>query len=283
MTAPAPALQRSTFVKVDDRLRFVNVVHSELIKILSLRSTAFLLAALLAFGIGVSLLFVLTLESAGVPSVQSPGFTLESVTLGTLLFGQIIAGVLGVLAISSEYSSGTIQPTLIAVPRRRSVLLAKTLVVFPLVTSTALLSVFGSWAITYPLYAGFGIETPLSSPGFAFALLGGAIYVGLCAVFGLGIGAVLRSAVGGSLVVVCTTLLAPVLLSVLPTSEVIRTIRLYLLSHAGDSMVRLGDPTLGFADATQQYLSPAAGWITALAWAGVALAAGLIALRRRDA
>ncbi|MBT2483503.1 MULTISPECIES: ABC transporter permease subunit [unclassified Microbacterium] len=278
-----PTLQRSTYVQADDRLRFANVVRSEFVKLMSLRSTGFLLAALLAFGIGVSLLFVLTLESAGVPSVASVAFTLDSITLGTLLFGQIIAGVLGVLAITSEYSSGTIQPTLIAAPRRGLVLAAKAVVVFPVMVVTALISVFGSWAITYPLYSGFGIETDLAAPGFAFALVGGAIYVGLCAVFGLGVGALLRSAVGGSLVVFCTTLLGPVLLSVLPTSELVRTVRLYLLSHAGDSMVRLGDPSLGFADATQQYLSPAAGWITAMAWAAVALTAGLIALRRRDA
>lgn len=278
-----PTLQRSTYVQADDRLRFANVVRSEFVKLMSLRSTGFLLAALLAFGIGVSLLFVLTLESAGVPSVASVAFTLDSITLGTLLFGQIIAGVLGVLAITSEYSSGTIQPTLIAAPRRGLVLAAKAVVVFPLMVVTALISVFGSWAITYPLYSGFGIETDLAAPGFPFALVGGAIYVGLCAVFGLGVGALLRSAVGGSLVVFCTTLLGPVLLSVLPTSELVRTVRLYLLSHAGDSMVRLGDPSLGFADATQQYLSPAAGWITALAWAAIALTAGLIVLRRRDA
>lgn len=278
-----PTLQRSTSVEADDRLRFANVVRSEFVKLTSLRSTGFLIAALLAFGIGVSLLFALTLESAGVPSVSSVAFTLDSITLGTLLFGQIIAGVLGVLAITSEYSSGTIQPTLIAAPRRGVVFVAKALVVFPVMVVTALISVLGSWAVTYPLYSAFGIETDLGAPGFAFALVGGAIYVGLCAVFGLGVGALLRSAVGGSLVVFCTTLLGPVLLSVLPTSEVVRTIRLYLLSHAGDSMVRLGDPSLGFADATQQYLSPAAGWITALAWATAALVAGLIALRRRDA
>jgi ABC-2 type transport system permease protein len=279
----APSTQRDTYVSRPDRLRFPHVLRSESIKLTSLRSMRLLLAAIVILGAGVSMLFVLTLESAGVPSVPSVAFTLDSITLGTLLFGQIIAGVMGVLAISSEYSSGTIQPTLIAVPRRTPTLLAKALVLFLAVAVTALVSVFGSWAITYPMYSSFGIQIDVTAPGFALALLGGAIYVGLCAVFGLGVGTLLRSAVGGSMIVFCMTLLAPVLLSVLPTSELVRTIRLYMLSHAGDSMVRLGDPSLGFANTADQYLSPAGGWLTALAWAAVALVAAVIVLRRKDA
>lgn len=278
-----PARTRDTYTPGPDRLRFAHIVRSEFIKLTSLRSTASLLGSVLVFGIGVSVLFALTLESAGVPSVGSVAFTLDSVTLGTLLFGQIIAGVWGVLAITSEYSSGTIQPSLIAVPRRAPILAAKALVVFPLATLTALVSVLGSWALTYPVYSGWGIQSPLTEPGMVPALVGGAVYIGLCAVFGLGVGCLLRSAVGGSVVVFCLTLLAPVLLSVLPTSEPIRAVRVFLLSHAGDSMVRLGDPQVGFVDLTQQYLSPAGGWLTAVAWALAALVVGWFALRRRDA
>lgn len=279
----APSTPRTTFVQSPDRLRFAHVVRSEVVKLTSLRSTAFLLAALLVFGIGVSVLFAITAEQGGIPDAPSTRYSLDAVTIGTVLFGQIIAGVLGVLAITAEYSSGTIQPTLAAVPRRMPVLAAKALVLFPLTAGTALVALLGSWVTTYPFFAQLGIQTELIAPGFLFALVGGAVYVGLCSVFGLGIGTLLRSAAGGSIVVICTTLLAPVLTSVLPTSEVVRTIRLHLLSHAGDSMVRLGDPALGFANAAQQYLSPAGGWVTAIVWATVALAAGALALRRRDA
>ncbi len=278
-----PTLPRATFVPTPGRVRFVNVVRSEFIKITSLRSTALLIATMVIFSFGVSILFAITAEQGGIPDQPSTAYSLDAITVGTLIFSQIIAGVIGVLAISAEYSSGTIQPTLVAVPRRLPALAAKALVLFPLMTLTALVSLVGSWAVTAPIYVGLGIHTELFAPGFAFALVGGAVYVGLCSVFGLGVGTLLRSAVGGAVMVICTTLLAPVLISVLPTSEVVRTIRLYMLSHAGDSMVRLGDPTLGFADASQQYLSPAGGWITAFVWAAVALVAGAVALRRRDA
>lgn len=278
----APTVLHST-LESPDQMRFAHVVRSELIKLTSLRSTAFFIMAMVGLGLGVSMLYALTAEQGGIPDEPSTRFSLDAITLGTVVFSQIIAGVLGVLTISAEYSSGTIQPTLAAVPRRTPVLIAKALVLFPVMALTALGSLVGSWAVTYPVYAGLGIQTELNAPGFAFALVGGAIYIGLCAVFGLGIGAMLRSAAGGSVVVICTTLLAPILTSVLPTSEAIRTIRLYLLSHAGDSMVHLADPALGFADASQQYLSPAAGWLTAVVWAIVALVGGALVLRRRDA
>jgi ABC-2 type transport system permease protein len=279
----APAVQRTTFIEGPDRLRFAHVVRSELIKLTSLRSTALLIIAMIGFGLGVSMLYALTAEQGGIPEGPSTRFSLDAITLGTVVFSQIIAGVIGVLTMSAEYSSGTIQPTLATVPRRTPVLIAKALVLFPTMTLTALVSLVGSWAVTYPVYSDLGIQTELNAPGFAFALVGGAIYIGLCAVFGLGVGAVLRSAAGGSVVVICTTLLAPVLTSVLPTSEAIRTIRLFLLSHAGDSMVHLAEPALGFADASQQYLSPAGGWLTAAVWAIVAIIGGAVALRRRDA
>jgi ABC-2 type transport system permease protein len=279
----ASTVHHATLAESPDRMRFAHVVRSELIKLTSLRSTAFFIIAMVGLGLGVSMLYALTAEQGGIPDEPSTRFSLDAITLGTIVFSQIIAGVLGVLTISAEYSSGTIQPTLAAVPQRTPVLIAKALVLFPIMALTALVSLVGSWAVTYPVYAGLGIQTELSAPGFAFALVGGAIYIGLCAVFGLGIGAVLRSAAGGSVVVICTTLLAPILTSVLPTSEAVRTIRLYLLSHAGDSMVHLADPALGFADASQQYLSPIAGWLTAVVWAIVALVGGALALRRRDA
>lgn len=279
----APALQRTTPVERADRQRFAHVVRSELVKLTSLRSTTLLLLSMPVVGLGVSILYALTAEQGGIPSAPSTPFSLDVVTLGTVIFSQIIAGVLGVLTITGEYSSGTIRPTLVAVPRRAHALAAKALLLFPLTTTAALVSLLGSWAATYPIYAGLGIQTGLDAPGFLLALVGGAVYIGLCSLFGLGVGTLLRSAVGGAVVVLCTTLLAPVLTSVLPTSEVVRTIRLYLLSHAGDSMVRLGDPELGFANASEQYLSPLGGWITAAAWAVVALVAGAVALRRRDA
>ena len=274
---------RTTFVPGHDRLSFAGVVRSEFIKLTSLRSSVALLLAIIVLGLGVSVALGLTLVDAGLPEVGSVGFLLDQVTIGTVLFGQIIAGVLGVLVISGEYSSGTIQSTLIAVPARMTVLGAKAIVLFLTVTASALVALFGSWAVTFPMFAEFGIEIGVTAPGVLFALLGGAVYVGLAAALGLGIGTLLRSVAAGVATVISLILLLPIVLSVLPASTLVRNLHLLSMSKAGDAMTSAADGGGGFIDLTDGYVSSSAGWLIAAVWAAVFLGLGAIQLRRKDA
>ena len=266
-----------------DQLSFARVVRSEVIKITSLRSTVGLVLAIIVFGLGVSVVLGLTMSDAGLPAGPSVGFMLDEVTIGTVLFGQLLAGVLGVLVISGEYSSGTLQSTLIAVPSRVRVLAAKAVVLFLAATTAALVAVVGSWAVTYPLYAAFGIEVGLTAPGVAFALLGASVYVGLSAVLGLGIGTLLRSVAAGVATVLSVILLLPIVLSVLPASDLVRSLHLLSMSKAGDSMAGTADAGGGLLDLANGYISPGAGWLVAVLWVGVFIVLGAIRLRRRDA
>jgi ABC-2 type transport system permease protein len=275
--------QRSTFIEGHAQLSFARIVRSEFIKLTSLRPTIGLLLAIIVFGLGVSVILGLTMADAGVPGEPSVGFMLDEMTVGTVLFGQLLAGVLGVLVISGEYSSGTIQPTLIAVPTRVSVLAAKALVLFLAATSAALVAVVGSWALTYPMYAAFGIQVGLTAPGVALAFLGASVYVGLSAVLGLGIGTLLRSVAAGVAAVLSVILLLPIVLSVLPASDLVRSLHLLSMSKAGDSMAGAADAGGGLLDLANGYVSPGAGWVIAVLWAGVFLVLGAIRLRRRDA
>lgn len=274
---------RATFIPDHQGLRFGGVVRSEFIKLTSLRSSVALLLAIVVLGLGVSVALGVTLEGAGPPSEASVGFMLDEVTLGTVLFGQIIAGVLGVLVICGEYSSGTIQSTLIAVPARMTVLGAKAVVLFLTVTASALLALFLSWAVTYPMHAQFGIEIGVTAPGVPAALLGAAVYVGLAALLGLGIGAVLRSVAGGVATVISLILLLPIVMSVLPASPLVRNLHLLSMSKAGDAMSNAASAGDGFLDLTDGYVSSAAGWLIAAVWVGVFLGLGAIQLRRKDA
>ena len=278
-----PTAQRVRPLTDEHHLRFTHLLRSEFIKLTSLRVTYLALITLLVAGLVSSTLYALTLEDAGLPAAFSVGLVLDGVTIGAVVCGQIIAGVLGVLAITTEYSSRTIHSTLIAAPARLRVLAAKALVLFGMATITALITVFGAWATSYPFFAEFGLQAPLGTPGFTPALLGASVYIGLCSVFGLGIGTLLRSAAGGSIGVICATMLFPVLLSVLPPWETVRYMRLYSLGHAGDSMTRVGDVNGPFADVTTMYLSPLGGWIAAGAWVIITLVIAGIVFRRRDA
>ncbi|WP_104045395.1 ABC transporter permease [Arthrobacter sp. ZGTC412] len=262
--------------------RFVDVLLSEFIKLGSLRSTVSLLLAIVVFGLAVSFILGVTAEGAGLPDGPSVGFMLDQVTIGTVLFGQLLAGVLGVLIISGEYSSGTIQSTLLAVSGRGTVLAAKAVVLFLTVTAAALVAMFGSWAVTYPLLAALGIEVGLTAPGVLSALIGGSVYIGLSAVLGSGIGALLRSVAAGVATVISIILLLPIVLSVLPASSLVRNFHLLSMSKAGDAMSSAPDDGGIFMDLADGYVSSSAGWLVAATWAGLFLLMGFLQLRRRD-
>jgi len=275
--------RRATGIPARDQLRFAGVLRSEFIKLTSLRSSVGLLLAIIAFGMAISVVLGVTAEGAGLPDEPSVAFMLDKVTVGTVLFGQLIAGVLGVLVISGEYSSGTIQPTLIAVPGRVSVLAAKAVVLFITATAAAFVAIFGSWVVTYPMFATFGIEIGVTAPGVMSALVGGSVYVGLAGVLGLGIGTVLRSVAASVATVISLILLLPIVLSVLPASPLVRNLHLLSMSKAGDAMS--GPPDAGgvFLDLADGYVSSGAGWIVAVVWAGIFVVMGAIQLRRKDA
>jgi ABC-2 type transport system permease protein len=279
----APEKQRATFIPGNDRLRFRGVVRSEFIKLTSLRSTVGLLLTIVAFGLGVSIALGLTVQDAGLPESPSVGFMLDQVAVGTVLFGQLIAGILGVLVISGEYSSGTIRSTLISVPSRATMLAAKAVVLFSAATTAAFAAFFGSWAVTYPMLAVYGLEIGLTAPGVLFALISGSVYIGLSAVLGLGIGTLLRSVAAGVATVISVILLLPIVLSVLPASPLIRSLHLLTMSKAGDSMTSVAETGGVFLDLADGYVSPAAGWLVAIVWAGGSIVMGAIRLRQKDA
>lgn len=274
--------KRATFVPRAERLTFGGIVRSEFTKITSLRSTVSLLLAIIVFGIGVSAALGLTIEGAGLPAQASVGFMLDQVTLGTVLFGQLIAAILGVLMISGEYSSGTIQPTMIAVPTRLPVLWAKTIVVFVMATASALVATFGSWAVTYPMFSAFGLEIGLTEPGVVMSFIGSSVYVGLSAILGLGIGTLLRGVAASVATAISVILLLPLVLSVLPASQAVRNLQLLSMSKAGDAMSNPIEDAAGFVDLTAGFVSPTAGWLIAIVWATSFLALGAFRLRRGD-
>jgi ABC-2 type transport system permease protein len=274
--------KRETFVPRGERVTFGGVLRSEFIKITSLRSTIGLLLAIILFGIGVSAALSLTMEGAGLPEQPSVGFMLDQVTLGTVLFGQLIAAVLGVLVISGEYSSGTIQPTMIAVPSRLPVLWAKAVVVFVMAAASALVATFGSWAVTYPMFSAFGLEIGLTAPGVVMSFIGGSVYIGLAAILGLGIGTLLRGVAAGVATAISVMLLLPIVLSALPASQVVRNLQLLSMSKAGDAMSNPSDGASVQVDLVNGYVSSGAGWVVAIVWAAIFLVLGAVRLRRGD-
>src|SRR5215469_13015768 len=181
MTAIA---HRGTLGVREGRYRLSHVARMEWIKLRSLRSTwwtvAITAAGTIAIGVAVG---INTRNAAG---------DLTNNALAGVVPGLLLAGVLGVLTMTSEYSSGMIRATLGAIPRRRLVLAAKA-VVF----GGVMLGV-GEAASFISFFAGgaalrHGIAAPtLSQPGVLRAvLLSGASFC-LVGLLGLGLGAIIR-------------------------------------------------------------------------------------------
>jgi ABC-2 type transport system permease protein len=166
--------------------RFRHVVRMEWIKLRSLRSTWWTLALSAAAAIGIGSAIGLNTR------VTSRHEDLTSNALGGVSAGLLLTGVLGVLMMTSEYTSGMIRSTLAAAPNRPLLLAAKTAVfgavALVLGEVTSFIAFFtGGAALRH------GIPAPaLSHPGALRAvLLTGASFC-LIGLLGMGLGAIIR-------------------------------------------------------------------------------------------
>ena len=160
----------------------------EWIKLRTLRSTWWTLAITLA---GASARAVVI----GLNSKNAAG-DLTNNALAGMVPGLLLTGVLGVLIMTSEYTSGMIRATLAAAPRRLLVLAAKA-AVFGGVTL-----VLGEAAAFTAFFAGgaalwHGITAPaLTQPGVLRAVVLSGASFGLIGLLGLGLGAIVRHTAG---------------------------------------------------------------------------------------
>jgi ABC-2 type transport system permease protein len=168
MTAVAPPAPASA-ADAARRVGFGNLLMAEWTKIRSVRSTLWTLVIFAVVSLGLTgLLTWLTIRAlnSGQANGRSSGIAADPVNfiLGTGLgLGQLAICVLGVLVITSEYSSGTIRASLLAMPRRYPMLIAKGLVFSALVFVIGEAVAFGSFFIGAAIVDGH-FPVALSTP-----------------------------------------------------------------------------------------------------------------------
>ena len=199
------------------RARVASALQAEWIKLATVRSTAWSLLLLA----GVSTLFTAFAAAGSSTRGGSPGhpgdndLVLES--LSGIFFGQIAAAVLAVLVITSEYATGMIRTSLAANPRRRTVLAAKAAVAGTVVLLVGLATSAACFLLGQQLFRRGGFVYENGYPAISLAdheafravALSGA-YLGLVALFALGVGAIVRHT-AGAITLVLAVLLAPVI------------------------------------------------------------------------
>ncbi|WEO76956.1 ABC transporter permease subunit [Cryobacterium sp. SO2] len=263
------------FVPAGSGLSFGGILRSEWIKLRSVRSTIWSYATVIVISFGMAALMSASLDLAGteVPAAAQATFLAQAATFG-VFFGQLVVAVLGVLAISGEYSTGMIRSSITATPQRLPVLAAKAVVIFVCTFVVGLISTVGSFFVAAPILAGKGISAALTDPDLLLPLLGGALYLALVSVFALGVGAILRGSAGGIAAALGVILLLPIVLSMIP-AQWATDLSPYLLSNAGLASFGLDLGSAGF-EVWQNVL-------IVLGWVAVSLAGAAVLLKRRDA
>jgi ABC-type transport system involved in multi-copper enzyme maturation permease subunit len=251
------------------------VNRSEWTKLRSLRSTRWSLLVTILLIIGIGILVCTVFESRW-PSL-SPDDRLRFHPLRASLigvsFGQLAIGVLGVLAITAEYSTGMARSTFAAVPKRLPVLWGKAIVFAAVAFAVSLPAVFIVFFAGQAILSGQHINIAISHPGVLRALFGAALYLTVMGLFGLGLGAIVRSTAGGISALAAIVFVLPPIITLLPSS-IDDSVSPYLPSNAGGAVWTINpDPNT---------LAPWAGFAVFCAYAAAALAIAAVLLVRRD-
>jgi ABC-2 type transport system permease protein len=253
---------------------FADVLRSEFRKLRTVRSTFWSLAAAVVFNMALAAILAAFLPSH-LSAHEKATIDSTRVSLGGLHLSQVAFGVLGVLVITSEYGTGMIRATLAAVPRRRLMLAAKTTVFAVTALITGIASCFAAYfAFQAFLPSGDSMRTSLSDPGVLRAVTGGGLYLTLLGLFGLGLGAVIRSSAGAVATLFGVLFVPSLIMTLLPQSWQ-DTIGPYLPLQAGETIYTVQQQT--------GTLGPWAGFGVFSLYAAGALAAGFLLIRHRDA
>jgi hypothetical protein len=245
-------------------------VKAEWVKITSLRSTKW---ALLATVVGTLLVCWYAAEQAGHHTAQwYQGFDPTNQAMAGMAIGSLVIGILGILVVTGEYGTGTIRSSLAAVPRRTTMLAAKVIVVGLLTLVVGEVLSFGSFFLGQAVLSHGGAPTAdLAQSGVLRAVVGSGAFLALIALFGLGIGTVVRHTAGAIAAFVGATLLLPI-----------------LLQHGNGSAGRW-TPEVIFANSIAAvvhqygYFSFTVGFLVMTAYTVAVLWLGAVLLERRDA
>jgi ABC-2 type transport system permease protein len=216
----------------------------------------------------ISLIAALTAEFTNGAPDESPGSDLMQI--GGLV--QIFALVLGILSVATEFRHGTITPSLLAVPDRARLVLAKFVCALVAGALLGLVAAALCAVIVLPLLSSRDIASELSSGDVVELIAGNTAACALYAAIGVGLGALIRNQVGAIIGALGWIFLIEPLLTLIPGFE--DFIARWFPTGAANALAG----TATNSDALDQL---PAGVLLAV-YAVLFVAAGLVVLRGRD-
>jgi ABC-2 type transport system permease protein len=247
-------------------------LHAEWTKARTVTTTIWLLAGVVALTVALSAL-VTASTRCGSPSAcgQDPA----RISLTGIYLGQAVVGVLAVLAIGDEYSTGMIRITLTAMPRRLTVLTAKAAVLAGMVLVAGAVAVLPSVLMGRAMLPGAGLAYPPAGPMLRVTV-GSILYLGLIALLSLGVAAAVRDSATAIGIVFSLLFVFPIIAHFVTNTTWQRHLE------------QIGPMTAGMAvqdtvNLANQPIGPWAGLGVLAAWAAGTLLLGWLVLARRDA
>ena len=238
-------------------------IKAELLKIRSTRTTIGIVLGMIAIILLFSLLSGLLTHVSDLTDRED-----QRGVLGVGSLAGVFSALAGVMLITSEYRHGTIRPTFLFTPRRSRVLLAKLAaglfggLVFGIVGEGL------GFGIGYLCLSARGIPFALDAGNVSLLLLGTVAGAALWGGIGVGVGAIVRSQVGG-------------IIGLLVWGFVIENLLFAFVPSVGRfGPVHAQNGLMGLTDS--HTLHAAAGGIVLVAWTAALAAAGVALAARRD-
>ena len=259
------------------RVTLPNVLRSEWTKLWSLRSTRWSLLASFVSMAGLGPLIAAAQMARWNQLQPHDRLTYDAINTGVggYHLAQLAIGVLGVLVITGEYSTGMIRSSMMAVPRRLPVLWAKLLVfaavTFVLMLVATLISFFAVQAIVTQHH----VQHSIGDPGALRTVLGSALFLTVLAVMCVGIGGILRNTAGGIATFVALLFVLPGISAILPSS-INNSVSPYLPINAGTTIA-------SHSFDNSNHLAVWTGFALFCGYAAIAVLGAAISLIRRDA
>jgi ABC-2 type transport system permease protein len=262
------------------RAGFGGTLRSEFTKIRSARSTYWALLMLLAVGVGIGAAISAVVAggwSQPPPPPPAPPDIYEATQVslaGLLVVGQLVIAVLGALVLSAEYSTGMIRTSLIAMPRRIVLYVAKAAAFAAVALTVSLATAFTAFYLGQVLLARSHHSATLAEPGVLRAVIGSALYLTLCGLFALAAAAIIRNTAATLTAMIGLLFVIPVLVNQLPWRD-------DLVRWLPSSAARAISATVGRQD--PHLFSPWGQFAVFAACTAVLLVVGGILFRKRDA
>ncbi|MEU5219483.1 ABC transporter permease [Streptomyces sp. NPDC020807] len=253
------------------------VLQSEWTKIRTVSSTVWTLASAFLVTVAMSAALCALMKSTfdDLSEAEQATFDPTFVSFSGMILGQLAMVVFGVLVVGTEYSSGMIRTSLAAVPQRAAFLFSKVSVagVLALVVglATSFLSFFLGQALLGEHRASIGDENVLR------AVVGGGLYMGLIALFSMGVATMLRSSMLSLGILVPFFFLISQILSAVPKAKEVAK---YFPDQAGSKIMQVVPNAM---DTEKAPYGPWGGLAIMLVWVVASLLGGYVVLKKRDA